>query len=70
MTWKELLTYLQHEIEQHTLGTFPDGTGPGAVVISGCPTCRKKLQTINQFVRHITDEVLPRVIANVSNEHR
>jgi hypothetical protein len=70
MSWKELLANLQREIQQHTLGTFPDGTGPTAVVVTGCPTCRKKLQTVNQFVRHITDDVLPRVIATVSNEDR
>jgi hypothetical protein len=56
MSWKELLANLQREIQQHTLGTFPDGTGPTAVVVTGCPTCRKKFQTINQLVRHITDE--------------
>jgi hypothetical protein len=70
MSWKELLANLQREIQQHTLGTFQDGTGPTAVVVTGCPTCRKKLQTINQFVRHLTDDVLPRAIANASNGHR
>ena len=68
MSWKELLANLQREIQQHTLGTFPDGIGPNAVVVTGCPTCRKKLQTINQFVRHLTDDVLPGVIADAQSK--
>jgi hypothetical protein len=68
MSWKELLVNLQREIQQHTLGTFPDGAGPTAVIVTVCPTRRKKLQTINQFGRHITDDVLPRVIANAQSK--
>jgi hypothetical protein len=68
MSWKELLANLQKEIQQHTLGTFQDGVGATAVVVTGCPTCRKKLQTINQFVRHLTDEVLPTVIADAQSK--
>jgi hypothetical protein len=68
MSWKELLANLQREIQQHTLGIFKDGTGPTAVVVTGCPTCQKKFQTINQLVRHITDEVLPRVLAKAQSK--
>ena len=67
MTWRELLAALQLEIQQHTLSTFHDEPGAKGVVVTGCPKCRKKFQTTRQFVAHITDDVLPIVIAKVSN---
>ena len=67
MTWRELLATLQSEIQQHTLSTFRDDPGPKGVVVTACPKCRKKFQTIRQFVEHITRDVLPWVIAKVSN---
>jgi hypothetical protein len=67
MTWRDLLAALQLEIQQHTLSTFNDEPGQKGVVVTGCPKCRKKFQTIRQFVEHITSDVLPLVIAKVSN---
>ena len=67
MTWTELLAALQLEIQQHTLSTFRDEPGPIGVVVTGCPKCRKRFQTTGQFVEHITSDVLPAVIAKVSN---
>jgi hypothetical protein len=67
MTWRDLLAALQLEIQQHTLSTFNDESGPKGVVVTGCPKCRKKFQTTGQFVEHLIHDVLPLVIANVSN---
>jgi hypothetical protein len=66
VTWRALLAALQLEIQQHTLSTFSDEPGPKAVVVTGCPNCRKKFQTTRQFVEHLTHDVLPLVIAKVS----
>jgi hypothetical protein len=67
MTWRELLAALQLEIQQHTLSTFHDQPGSKGLIVTGCPRCRKKFQTNGQFVEHITHDVLPTVIARVSN---
>jgi hypothetical protein len=67
MTWRDLLAALQLEIQQHTLSTFHDEPGSNGVVVTGCPKCRKKFQTTGQFIKHITHDVLPCVIAKASN---
>jgi hypothetical protein len=36
------------------------------VVVPGCPACRKRFQTMPQFLDHITDDVLPRVLDRLS----
>jgi hypothetical protein len=68
MTWRELLEALQLEIQQHTLSTFHDEPGPKGVVVTGCPKCRKKFQTTQQFVEHITHDVLPLVLSKASKD--
>jgi hypothetical protein len=35
------------------------GTG---VVVPGCPACRKRIQTVAQFLDHLTDDVLPSLL--------
>jgi hypothetical protein len=37
--------------------------GGKGVAVSGCPVCKKKLRTLNQFMEHLQDDVLP-VIAD------
>jgi hypothetical protein len=32
-------------------------------VVSGCPGCKKKFQSMNQFIEHLSSDVLP-VIAD------
>jgi len=56
------------EITKHTLDTFVDdppsiAKGGRGVVVTGCPGCRKQFQSIDQFVNHLVDDVLP-VIAD------
>jgi hypothetical protein len=64
MKKSELLHALQSEIRRHTFDTFlteePSmaNGGPG-VVVPGCPACRKRIQTMAQFLDHLTDDVLP-----------
>jgi hypothetical protein len=35
--------------------------GKGAVV-SGCPACKKQLQSVNQFMYHLLEDILPDTI--------
>ncbi len=37
---------------------------------SRCPTCHQAFGTVEQFVRHITDDVLPPLLDKLSNETR
>ncbi len=61
---RELLKALQTEIERHSLSTFmKDG-----VVQTGCPACMKHFGTVQQFTRHLTDDVLPSLIDKLSTE--
>ena len=50
------------ELMKHTLDTFVDNPpsvaeGGNGVVVTGCPACRKKFQSINQLMLHLADDV-------------
>ena len=52
------------ELLRHSFDNFVDeppsiAEGGRSVVVVGCPACRKRMQTINQFMHHIADDVLP-----------
>ena len=72
MKKSELLQALQAEIRRHDFGTFLDEKpsmaqgGPG-VVVPGCPQCRKRINTMAQFLDHLADEVLPAALANLKS---
>jgi hypothetical protein len=54
MDKQALLRALQVEIQRHDLGTFVDESWGGrGVVVPGCPACRKRFNTSNQFVGHL-----------------
>jgi hypothetical protein len=64
MKKSELLRALQTEIGKHNLSTFMDEKD--RVVITGFTFCRKHFGTVEQFKRHITDDVLPPLLDNFS----
>jgi hypothetical protein len=75
MKKSELLRVLQSEIGRHDFSTFlteepsmGDG-GPG-IVTAGCPACRKRINTMSQFIRHINEDVLPPLLDKLSKETR
>jgi len=69
----KMIQIAREEIEKHSLDTFVDdppsiAKGGRGVVVTGCPACRKKFQSINQFVNHLADDVLPVIADRVVNE--
>jgi hypothetical protein len=71
MKKSELLRALQTEIRRHDFSTFlteqPSmaNGGPG-VVVPGCPACKKRLQTMANFMDHLADDVLPGLVDRLS----
>jgi hypothetical protein len=66
MRKSDLLRALQTEIHKHNLSTFMDEKDK--IVITGCTLCRKHFGTVEQFKRHITDDVLPPLLDQLSSE--
>ena len=67
MLKSQLLLILQQEIRRHSYDYFisnPPSIAEGGqgVCVPGCPACRKRLQTMNQFVEHLANDVVPKVI--------
>ena len=62
-----LLSAIQKEIQRHDLSYFVDeppsvAQGGKGVVVSGCPACRKRINTMMQFLDHLTNDAMPVLI--------
>jgi hypothetical protein len=62
-----LLAALKAEIQRHDFSHFigdPPSVAQGGngVVVSGCPSCKKRFGTMPQFLDHLTDDVLPALL--------
>jgi hypothetical protein len=62
-----VIAAVQSELERHNWDFFVDeppaiGQGGKGVVIPGCPACRKRLNTLGQFMEHISQDVVPQAI--------
>jgi hypothetical protein len=66
MKKSELLRALQTEIQRHNLSTFVHEQH--RIVITGCSFCRTHFGTVEQFKRHITEDVLPPLLDKLSVE--
>jgi hypothetical protein len=40
--------------------------GGKGVVVPGCPTCRTRINTMNQFLRHLTEDAMHALIEKLS----
>jgi hypothetical protein len=38
------------------------------VVVPGCPTCKKRINTMNQFLDHLAEDAMPALIERLSAE--
>ncbi len=71
MKKSELLKALQKEILRHDFDCFVDeppsvAQGGRAVVVPGCPACKKRIQTMNQFLDHLAEDAMPELIEKLS----
>lgn len=64
MKKSELLRELQIESQRHNLDTFMNPLHK--IVETGCSTCQKHFGTIEQFKRHLTDDVLSPLLGKLS----
>jgi len=68
-----LLTAIQKGIQRHDLSYFVDeppsvAQGGRGVVVSGCPTCKKRINTIPQFLDHLTNDAIPDLIDRLATK--
>jgi hypothetical protein len=66
MKKSELLRALQTEVQRHNFDAFVENPpsmaqGGTGVVVPGCPACRKRINTMAQFLDHLSNDVLPGV---------
>jgi hypothetical protein len=57
----------KRELMRHSWDTFVDdppsvAAGGNGVVIPGCPACHKRINTNDQYLRHLSDDVLPVIL--------
>ena len=63
----KILAEAKTELEKHVWGTFVEGKatvalGGTGIVVSGCEACRKRFGTNSQYLRHLSDDVLPNIL--------
>jgi hypothetical protein len=66
MKKSELLRALQTEIQKHNQSAFM--SEKHKIVQTGCSTCQKHFGTVEQFKRHLVEEVLPPLLDKLSAE--
>ena len=66
MLKSELLKAIQSEINRHGLDTFPVRVDNGNLVTPGCSQSRKTLHTVDNFIDHINNDVLPVLLDRLS----
>jgi hypothetical protein len=48
-----LIAAIQFEIRRHDSSTFSEN----GLVVPGCPACKKRLNTLGQFMDHLADSI-------------
>jgi hypothetical protein len=67
MDVETLIRAVQTELHRHSFDTFSTerltiAQGGRGLVVSGCPACKKQFQSLNQFVTHLSEDVIPEMI--------
>ena len=70
-----LLAATQMEIQRHDFSYFVDeppsvAQGGKGVVVSGCPACRKRINTMGQFLDHRTNDAMSALIDRLAVANR
>jgi hypothetical protein len=66
MKKSDLLRALQTEIQKHNLSTFM--SDEHKIVQTGCSLCERHFGTVEQFKRHLSEDVLPPLLDKLSTE--
>src|SRR5260221_722452 len=66
-TMSSIFASAQRELKRHHLEHFVDNPpsiaqGGTGVVVPGCPACNKTISTMNGFVEHLANDVLPGIL--------
>jgi hypothetical protein len=66
-----LLAAIQKEIQRHDLSYSVDeplsvAQGGKGVVVSGCPACKKRINTMTQFLDHLRKDAMPALIERLA----
>jgi hypothetical protein len=66
-----LLAAIQKEIFRHDFGTFVENPpsvaqGVKGVVVAGCPACKKRLNSMAQFLDHLANDAMPALLDRLS----
>jgi hypothetical protein len=73
MLKSKLLDEIQKEIYRHDFGIFVDepplvSQGGKGIVVAGCPACKKRLQSMNEFLNHLAKDAMPVLLDRLSVE--
>jgi hypothetical protein len=66
-----LIRVAREEMRKHSFDTVVDGpaasvqSGEGRIV-TGCPVCKRKFYSLNQFAEHLLSDVLPIIADRVA----
>jgi hypothetical protein len=64
MRKSQLLKTIQDEIQRHNHSTFM--SKEHKIVQTGCSACQKHFGTVEQFKRHLSEDVLPPLLDQLS----
>jgi hypothetical protein len=73
MLKSELLRAIQQEIQRHDFSHFVENPpsiaqGGKGVVVPGCPMCKKRINTMPQFLDHLADDAMPALLDRLSTK--
>ena len=66
----KIVVAVQAELRRHTWGTFIDeppsvAQGGKGVAVTGCTACRIRTNNNAQYLKHLSDDVLPQILDRV-----
>jgi hypothetical protein len=70
-----LVAAIQKEIHRHDFSYFVDeppsiAQGGKGVIVAGCPACKKRINTMQQFLDHLSKDAMPALIERLSVKAR
>jgi hypothetical protein len=68
-----LLAAIQQEIHRHDFSHFIDeppsvAEGGKGVVVGGCRACRKRLNSMSQYLDHLANDAMPGLLDRLSKQ--